>query len=106
MMPSDGKEEKIKVKVPAYAAKLIPNFLENRQKDIEEINKSLEKGDFETIERLGHSMKGSGSIYGFDGITELGKVIESSAKNKNVEEIKGSLAELKDYLNRVEIVNE
>lgn len=105
-MPSESGEGKIKVKVPSYAVGLIPNFLDNRQKDIKEINELLEKGDFETIERLGHSMKGSGSIYGFDGITKLGKVIESSAKNKSVEEIKNVLAELKDYLNRVEIVNE
>lgn len=98
--------EKIKVKVPGYAAKLIPNFLENRDKDIKEISECLGKEDFETIERLGHSMKGSGSIYGFDGITELGKRIETSAKNKNLKEIKSNLSELKDYLSRVEIVNE
>jgi HPt (histidine-containing phosphotransfer) domain-containing protein len=52
--------EKIIVKVPEYAVQLIPNFLENREKDINTIDESLEKGDFETIERLGHSMKGSG----------------------------------------------
>jgi HPt (histidine-containing phosphotransfer) domain-containing protein len=98
--------EKIIVKVPEYAVQLIPNFLENREKDINTIDESLEKGDFETIERLGHSMKGSGSIYGFDGITELGKLIEMSAKEKNSEGIKSNISELKDYLGRVEIVNE
>ena len=98
--------EKIIVKVPDYAIQLVPNFLENREKDINTIDESLEKGDFETIERLGHSMKGSGSIYGFDGITELGKAIEISAKEKNLEGIKSNISELKDYLGRVEIVNE
>ena len=97
---------KIKVNVPSYAVQLIPKFLENREKDIKEVEDSLAKKDFETIERLGHSMKGSGSIYGFDGITELGKMIEASAKNKNPVEINNNLAELRDYLNRVEIVNE
>ena len=51
-------------------------------------------------------MKGSGSIYGFDGITELGKAIEMSAKEKNPEGIKNNISELKNYLGRVEIVNE
>jgi two-component system sensor histidine kinase/response regulator len=97
--------EKIKVNVPSYAVPLVPNFLKNREKDIKEVENSLKKEDFETIQRLGHSMKGSGSIYGFDGITELGKTIEASAKSKNTAEIKNSLAELKDYLSRVEIVN-
>jgi len=105
-MPCEKDDKKIIVKVPGYAAGLVPNFLENRQKDIKQINESLEKGDFETIERLGHSMKGSGSIYGFDGISELGKIIEESAKNKDSEEIKKKLAEIKEYLDRVEIVNE
>jgi HPt (histidine-containing phosphotransfer) domain-containing protein len=98
--------EKIKVNVPGYAIQLIPKFLENREKDIKEVEDSLKRKDFETIERLGHSMKGTGSIYGFDGISELGKMIELSAKDKNTVEIKNSLEELKDYLNRIEIVNE
>ncbi len=105
-MQGEKSDEKIKIKVPEYAIQLIPNFLENKEKDINKINESLEKGDFETIERLGHSMKGSGSIYGFDGITELGKTIEISAKEKNAEEIKNNVSELKNYLGRVEIVNE
>jgi HPt (histidine-containing phosphotransfer) domain-containing protein len=98
--------DKIKVNVPSYAVQLIPNFLKNRKNDIKEVEDSLKRKDFETIERLGHSMKGSGSIYGFDGISELGKKIESSAKNRKSEEIKNSLSELKHYLNKIEIVNE
>ncbi len=99
-------DDKIKVNVPSYAVQLIPNFLKNRAQDIKEVEDSLKRKDFETIERLGHSMKGSGSIYGFDGVSELGKKIESYAKKGNSEEIKNSLSELKDYLNRVEIVGE
>lgn len=99
-------DDKIKINVPSYAVQLIPNFLKNREKDIREVEASIKRKDFETIERLGHSMKGSGSIYGFDGVSELGKKIESSAKNENLEEIKNSLSELKDYLNRIEIVDE
>ena len=98
-------DDKIKVNVPSYAVQLIPNFLKNREKDIKAVENSLKTKDFETIERVGHSMKGSGSIYGFDGISEIGKHIESSAKNKNSEEIQDSLSKLKNYLNRIEIVN-
>jgi HPt (histidine-containing phosphotransfer) domain-containing protein len=105
-MQERSGDEKIKVNVPSYAIQLIPKFLESREKDIKEVEDSLERKDFEKIERLGHSMKGSGSMYGFDGISELGKTIELSAKDKNTAEIKTSLAELKDYLNRIEIVNE
>ncbi len=99
-------DEKIKVNVPSYAIQLIPKFLKSRENDIKEVEDSLKRKDFDTIERLGHSMKGAGSMYGFDGISELGKMIELSAKDKNTVEIKNSLAELRDYLGRIEIVNE
>ncbi|MBN1694243.1 Hpt domain-containing protein [candidate division WOR-3 bacterium] len=99
-------DEKIKVNVPSYAIQLIPKFLKSREKDIKEVEDSLKRKDFETIERLGHSMKGAGSMYGFDGISELGKLIELSAKDKNTVDIMNSLSELKDYLSRIEIVNE
>jgi len=104
-MQESMSEDKIKVNVPSYAVQLVPNFLKNREKDIKEVENSLKRKDFETIERVGHSMKGSGSIYGFDGISEIGKSIESSAKNKNSEEIQDNLSKLKNYLNRIEIVN-
>jgi HPt (histidine-containing phosphotransfer) domain-containing protein len=42
---------------------LIPGFLENRHKDIIEIESLLASGDYETTQRLGHSMKGAGGGY-------------------------------------------
>lgn len=96
---------KIVVKVDPEIADLIPGFLNNRQKDIENMELCLKDGNFEHIERLGHSMKGSGAGYGFDGISEIGKVIEIAGKGKDVEGIKKGIEALKDYLARIEIVN-
>jgi len=39
---------------------LIPGFLANMRKDIIEIGKMLMTYDYESMERLGHSMKGAG----------------------------------------------
>jgi HPt (histidine-containing phosphotransfer) domain-containing protein len=99
-------KEKIVVIVDPEIADLIPGFLNNRKEDIKNLELYLEEGDFEQIERLGHSMKGSGAGYGFNGISEIGKAIEIAGKKKDVEGIKGGIANLKDYLDRVEIVNE
>lgn len=96
-------KEKIIVKVDPEIADLIPNFLGNREKDIEDMKEYLDKRDFEKIERLGHSMKGSGAGYGFEGITDVGKFIEIAAKEENIEKIKKGIAKLKDYLERVEL---
>ncbi|MEJ2567929.1 MAG: Hpt domain-containing protein [candidate division WOR-3 bacterium] len=99
------KEEKIVVKVDPEIADLIPGFLKNREKDIKTMESCIKESNFEQIERLGHSMKGSGAGYGFDGISEIGKFIEIGGKEKDTEKIKKGIEELKNYLNRVEIVN-
>lgn len=99
-------KEKIVIRVEPEIADLIPGFLHHRQKDIENMESCLEEGNFEEIERLGHSMKGSGAGYGFDGISEIGKSIEMAGKGKDIEGIKKGIEDLKDYLDRVEIVNE
>ncbi len=99
-------KEKIFVKVDPEIADLIPGFLNNRKEDVNNLESYLEQGDYEQIERLGHSMKGSGAGYGFDGISEIGKSIEIAGKEKDIEGIKEGIVNLKDYLDRVEIVNE
>ncbi len=98
--------EKIVVKVDPEIADLIPGFLNNRKKDIKDLESYLEAGNFEQIERLGHGMKGSGAGYGFDRISEIGKSIEIAGKGKDIGGIKKGIENLKDYLDRVEIVSE
>ena len=49
-------------------------------------------------------MKGSGGGYGFDAITEMGRVIESAAKNENAEEIQKQAKDLSTYMDKVEII--
>jgi len=96
--------KKIIVRVDKDLAEIIPVFLENRQKDCKSIQEALEKGDYETIRILGHSMKGVGGGYGFDAVTDLGASIEQAAKNKDAAEINNLIDELMTYLDRVEVV--
>lgn len=98
-----GSGSRIKVQVDTDLKALIPGFLKNRQKDIITITQALAAQDFTTIARLGHSMKGNGSGYGFDKISELGVVIEIAANQQNVAEIKRLVAELSDFLDHVDI---
>ena len=103
---TEEQEKRIVVRIDPDLADLIPGFLENRRKDITNILAALEKKDHETIRVLGHSMKGCGSGYGFDEITELGRALEQAAKNQDEEDIKGKTAELSAYLDSLEIVYE
>jgi|AntAceMinimDraft_14_1070370.scaffolds.fasta_scaffold106565_2 HPt (histidine-containing phosphotransfer) domain-containing protein len=83
---------------------LIPGFLENRRKDIVEIENLLASDDYETIQRLGHSMKGAGGGYGFDEITNIGMHIEQASKEKNAGEIRIQMETLSRYLDCIEVV--
>lgn len=100
------EEKRITVKIDRDLEDLIPGYLERRQEDISSIKNACGAGDFENIRILGHSMKGSGGGYGFDRITEIGRQIEESAKNKDSAAILAHTGELAEYLSRVEIVYE
>lgn len=96
--------ERIVVHIDADLEDLIPGYLENRQKDIKNMKNALVKGDYDTVRILGHSMKGSGGGYGFDEISEIGKLIEESAKQKDDEAIRKLIERLSNYLERINII--
>lgn len=97
-------DEKIIVHIDPELKDLIPEYLANRNKDIESITDALGKGDYTLIKTLGHSMRGSGGGYGFDAITDIGRSLEQAAKNKNSKEVQEHVSELKGYLECIEVV--
>lgn len=97
-------EKGVVVYVDSELEDLIPIFLENRHKDVEEIRRLLKEGNLEEIRRLGHSMKGSGGGYGFDEISEIGRNIEEAAKSGDAERIERLNNQLAEYLSVVEVV--
>jgi len=99
-----GKEGKIIVHVDGDLEAIIPRFFELRAVDISVIKESIEKSDFETIMRMGHSMKGAGGGYGFDYVSEIGQAIEEAAKKKDGVAIKEWALKLGNYLKNVEVV--
>ena len=66
----------------------------------------MEQGDFEDIQDWGHILKGAGSSYGFDVISEIGESLERGAKAQNSDEIQRLVDELSNYLAQVDVVYE
>lgn len=83
---------------------LVPGYLEHRQKDIELIKQFLSGRNFSEIQRIGHSMKGSGGGYGFDEISRIGKGIEEAAKLGDQNKIEQLINHLAQFLATVEVV--
>src|SRR5712692_5782144 len=66
----DNRAEKTIIRVDPDIAELIPGFLENRRKDIAAMLDAVQRGDFETVRVLGHSMKGAGVFFNDAATTE------------------------------------
>jgi len=89
--------------VDADLEDIVPGFLEGRRKDVIDLRQALRDGNYETVRIIGHTMKGSGGGYGFQGITEIGRQLESAAEEKNREAVRHCTEELADYLERLQI---
>ena len=68
------------LKVDLTLAPLIPGYLRNRVKDIDRLQESTEKSDFAAIIDVGHSIKGSGTSYGFPLISDIGHRLEIAGR--------------------------
>ncbi len=83
---------------------IVPGFLANRRRDVAEIDHALQNGDFETARVLGHRMKGDGGGYGFDTISDIGAALERAAARHDRPALGRHLAELTDFISRVDVV--
>jgi hypothetical protein len=95
----------IVVYVDPDLADLVPGYLENRHRDVREIGKFLIEGNLQEILRLGHSMKGSGGGYGFEGITLIGGELEEAARRGDKDAVSVLKERLAGYLSRVKVVS-
>ena len=99
-------DNKLKIVIDSDLEELIPGFLENRQKDLRLLREALAAGNIETVQSIGHSIKGVGGGYGFDGLSELGAELEMQAKSGRPEGLDVIIDNIQDYLDRVVITYE
>ena len=95
-----------KVKVDKDLEDLIPTFMSNRRKELDTLRVALAAADFEQLRQLGHRMRGVGNSYGFDDVTDIGKLIEEGARSGDKAALEKHIAQYGDYLSRVEIAYE
>jgi HPt (histidine-containing phosphotransfer) domain-containing protein len=66
---------------------------------------ALDRVDFETVKHLGHQLNGSGGMYGFQGITDIGAALERAAESVDTDASRKWVVELSSYLDRVETIS-
>jgi HPt (histidine-containing phosphotransfer) domain-containing protein len=90
----------------ATIADLVPEYLDHRDGDVVALTDALACGDMERVRTLGHSMKGSGGGYGFDGISEIGSRLEDAGKQSDAAAARTAIEDLVAYLRNVEVDDE
>jgi CheY-like chemotaxis protein len=109
--PATSKEEgsgkgMIVVRANPRFADLIPGFLLNRRQDVIVMLNALNQADFETVESLGHGMKGAGSSWGFQRNHRHRRRARAGAKGTDGGASRKWVNELSSYLDRVEVVSD
>jgi len=62
---------------------LIQYYLDYLQESLPELKKNWDNRDYLRIEQFGHNLKGNGGVYGFFDISEIGKQMETAAKEQD-----------------------
>ena|SRR5579863_6909310 len=91
---------------PGLPRKLVSEYLDDCRKDLSALNAALVERDYERARVFGHQMKGTGSPYGFPGLTRSGAAIERAAAQKDAPALDRLVHRLEQYLSRVEIAGE
>ena len=73
-------------------------YINHTSKELKNIKENLDSAAFDSLRTFGHNIKGSGGMYGFNEITNMGAKIESAAMNENLEDIKSHLDALEVFL--------
>jgi CheY-like chemotaxis protein len=95
---------KIRVTPSAGIEELVPQYLSNVRREMDEILAGVEANDCNIAREFGHQLKVSGEGYGFPEITRAGAALELAAISRNENEIRKQILALSTYLDRVEIV--
>ncbi len=83
-------------------AELIPWYKSFIRDELEAMKKTLNSGSIQEIRVKAHGLKGSGTSYGFEEITETGGKLEKACIDENLEEIKKMIKELEILIKSIE----
>ena len=82
-------------------------YQDKRYEDLVEIKNSLQDvkldNRLEKIQKIGHKIKGSASLYGFTELSEIGFRLEVTAQNGDLSNLPSVIDEFQSFLNEAKI---
>jgi HPt (histidine-containing phosphotransfer) domain-containing protein len=82
---------------------IVPGFLENRKKDLVQLQGFLEDKDLAEIEKIGHKVSGSSGGYGFHDLGLIAKELEKLAMENTIEGIDELIVKFEKYITNVKV---
>jgi CheY-like chemotaxis protein len=95
-----AEENPLPPEVKALLKGLVPGYLAGRGEDAQKLIQLAAERDFQQIRALAHQIKGSGSTYGFPGLTTLAGSVESAAKAEDSVRVDEQAKELIRFIAR------
>lgn len=95
--------DKIKVLIDKDIEEIVPMFLENREKDLIEIQNHLNDNNLGAIEVIAHKLAGNAGSYGFTDMGLIGARMEASCQASKADEVTALYEEYKNYLSQLEV---
>ena len=93
-----------RIKVNPEFKDLILRYLKNKKIECVLIKKNLRDGNLDDIWNLGHKMKGSGKMFGFEKITEIGRALEKASEKGDFKQIEELYHQLSEYIESIEVL--
>ncbi len=82
---------------------LIEGFLENRNKDLNELKALVSKNAWDEVAKIGHRLKGTSGGYGFEHLSAIGKLLEDHGKVSNAAEVLKAVLEMERHLGALQV---
>jgi len=89
------------IRIPDELEAIIPIFLEEMREYVEAITSAMEVSDFQAIQALGHTIKGTAGNFGVVAISDIGRSVESAANGGDLESLGALVNELSACLGRI-----
>jgi HPt (histidine-containing phosphotransfer) domain-containing protein len=96
--------DRVIVEVDEDLSDLLPGFLTHKRADVVTIVDANARRDYAEIGRIAHRIKGEGTSYGFETMTEMGRSLEQAAAVHDDGAVATLARQLLNYMDRLEIV--
>lgn len=94
---------KVTVEIDIDLQDLIPQFLENRRKDLIQLELLVAQNDLPSISQLAHKIKGAAAGYGFAELSEYASQMETAAKKNDASPLPDLIKKMKSHFSNIEV---